>query len=460
MHHRPLRRALALALAAALGLAGIASADSVRTDGDATVIGNQSLIDLGQVGPGATVSAAVAFQLVCTNTTTFGHLEPGQAVVLDYGSGTAPLDGAIVSVTSGSTGQAPAGWPADGDACPSPAPAVDGGTSSTATLRAPTTPGAGYLFSITYARSLTPAGSADGGALNGVTAISFELEVVANTPPALTVPGDVTVEGDTVGGWTADWSGVTAADAEDDPDPTPVCSPAAGEVLPLGSTAVSCSVADAGGLSASGAFTVTVVDTTAPSIGTPADIAVSTADDGGAIVGYAVPSASDVVDADPTVACAPASGTVFPVGTTTVTCTATDDSANAASSSFDVTVTYEPVHVATATWGEPVAADTGSFVANRGRTIPVKVTLAVDGVVRTTGSAALRLVPCTGPGGMTLALSYGGGRWNASVDTTGLVGDCHTVTASIDGLDAGSFTLLLRGPEPESGQGSTGSSSR
>ncbi len=73
------------------------------------------------------------------------------------------------------------------------------------------------------------------------------MEVVANTPPVLTVPGDLTVEGDTTGGWTAAFS-ATASDAEDDPDPTPVCDPAAGAVLPLGTTTIGCSVVDAGGL--------------------------------------------------------------------------------------------------------------------------------------------------------------------------------------------------------------------
>src|SRR6185503_12292687 len=39
-----------------------------------------------------------------------------------------------------------------------------------------------------------------------------------------------------------------------------------------------------------------------------------------------------------TVVCTPASGSCFPVGTTTVTCTATDASGNTATCSFTVTV--------------------------------------------------------------------------------------------------------------------------
>jgi hypothetical protein len=47
-----------------------------------------------------------------------------------------------------------------------------------------------------------------------------------------------------------------------------------------------------------------------------------------------------------------------------------------------------------------------------------------------------------------MALTFGGGRWNASLDTTALVGSCHTVAASINGLQAGTFQLELRGVEP------------
>ena len=451
MQLRSVRRALVLALAALLAFAGFASADSVRTDGDAVLPGNQGLVDLGQVEPSAEVSAQVAFQLVCGS---LGHVDAGQSVTLTYGSATVPLAGAVVSVTSGSTAPAPDGWTPDGEGCPFPAPVVDGGTASTVTLRAPTVPDV-YLYTITYARTLTPVGAADGSALSALTAISFELEVVANTPPVLGVPGDLTVEGDTAGGWTADWSGVTAADAQDDPDPAPVCSPAAGEVLPLGTTDVTCSVVDAGGLSDVGTFAVEVVDTTAPSIAAHGDVAVGTSDATGAAVTFDTPAATDVVDPAPTVDCVPMSGSWFPVGSTAVTCTATDATGNAAETAFDVTVTHAPVQAASATWGEPVGAGTGLFVANRGRNLPVKVTLVVDGQERATGSAALRVEPCAGGVGLDLALTYGGGRWNAALDTARLAGDCHRVSAWIDGLEAGSFTLELRGSDPAASKAPT-----
>jgi arabinogalactan endo-1,4-beta-galactosidase len=45
-----------------------------------------------------------------------------------------------------------------------------------------------------------------------------------------------------------------------------------------------------------------------------------------------------VADSSPSLACFPASGSVFPVGTTTVTCTARDASGNTSTASFQITV--------------------------------------------------------------------------------------------------------------------------
>jgi hypothetical protein len=57
----------------------------------------------------------------------------------------------------------------------------------------------------------------------------------------------------------------------------------------------------------------------------------------GAVVTFPV-SATDNVDASPTVTCSPPSGTVFPVGTALVTCSATDDAGNVSRGSFLVTI--------------------------------------------------------------------------------------------------------------------------
>ena len=89
---------------------------------------------------------------------------------------------------------------------------------------------------------------------------------VSNTAPVLTVPpSPVVAEATSSVGASVTFS-VSATDAEDNPDPTPTCDWDSGDTFPIGNTLVSCSVTDSGGLSDSGSFTVTVEDTTDPSV--------------------------------------------------------------------------------------------------------------------------------------------------------------------------------------------------
>ncbi len=341
---RPVRRALTLAVVGVLAIAGTAAADNLRADGDLVSAGAQTFVDLGEVLPGAILTVPVAFELTCTSTT---HPDPGQSITLTLGPRSAPNNGLVVSATTAVIGPVPAGWAADGTTCDSPSPTFTNAATSTVTLRAPTVINVGYVYTIGWTRTISPAGIDDAHALSGTaSSVSFTLAVVANTAPVLTVPADQTVEGDTTGGWTAVYPGVSATDAEDTPDPSPTCSPAAGEVLPLGTTTVACSVTDSGGRTADDTFDVTVVDTTAPSLTTDTDHGVTTDDPAGATLAYDPASATDIVDAAPTVGCLPAAGTAIPVGTTTVTCTATDDSGNSTTGTFDVSVDYVPANTA------------------------------------------------------------------------------------------------------------------
>jgi hypothetical protein len=77
--------------------------------------------------------------------------------------------------------------------------------------------------------------------------------------------------------------------------------------------------------------------------GIPASIDVPATGAGGATVSFTAPASADLVDGPVPVACTPASGSLFPVGTTTVTCTATDAHGNRATATFTVTVHALPV---------------------------------------------------------------------------------------------------------------------
>ena len=78
-------------------------------------------------------------------------------------------------------------------------------------------------------------------------------------------------------------------------------------------------------------------DTTAPTLRVPADITVPSTSSAGAIVSFVV-TATDNVDPNPTVSCAPPSGSLFSIGTTRVTCSAADASGNRTTATFLVRV--------------------------------------------------------------------------------------------------------------------------
>jgi len=348
-----------------------------------------------------------------------------------------PDDGAA-TVTGTTIGPVPDDWTPAGEGCPSPAPTLPANGPSLVTLRMPTTPGNDYEFTLEWSRTGTTG-------LTGMSTITFQVDVVPNTPPKLSLPADLTVEATSAAGATVTYS-ASATDAEDATAPTPTCSPASGSTFPLGTATVNCTVTDGGGLTDKGSFKVTVQDTTAPVMPNVADFELTTTDPTGTMLEYGYVSLVEAVDPSPTVVCLPASGSKIPVGTTTVTCTATDASGNSSTRTFHVTVVYAPLMTWSAVWGEPVATTGDTFATNTSRTIPVKVEILADGVERSSGSAVLSVVSCAGGTPMTMPLNWDGNRWSGHLDASSLGGPgCYRVTASLDGNAAGSFRLDIRG---------------
>jgi hypothetical protein len=222
---------------------------------------------------------------------------------------------------------------------------------------------------------------------------SFRVEVVDTTAPRVVVPAPPTVEATGPGGAKVDFV-ATASDVAD-PRPRVSCAPASGSTFPLGATTVRCSARDASGNSASASFAVTVVDTTAPVLTLPPNRTVQATSTKGVAVTYAA-SATDLVDGGVAAACSPASGTVFPVGATTVTCIARDARGNQSSGSFSVTVTPFP---------QPdlvVSSVTGTrfTITNRGDAAAGPFVVTVQGVGTLTfsglaaGASVSRTVTC------------------------------------------------------------------
>ncbi|MGB5035790.1 MAG: HYR domain-containing protein [Blastocatellia bacterium] len=116
------------------------------------------------------------------------------------------------------------------------------------------------------------------------------------------------------------------------------CVPASGSVFHVGTTTVTATASDDAGHTGTCTFTVTVRDVTAPTIASTSRVeARSAPGESWAVVDYPAPLTADACGATGVV-CSPASGSVFLLGATSVTCTATDTAGNQASSSFYVYV--------------------------------------------------------------------------------------------------------------------------
>jgi hypothetical protein len=106
------------------------------------------------------------------------------------------------------------------------------------------------------------------------------------------------------------------------------------------------------------AIAIALPDTTAPVITVPAnDTRVASSADG--LVYSYVATATDDIDRNVHATCVPPSGTMFPVGTTTVVCTAADAAGNTASASFALTITPPPPNVAPTAHGAEYKTGSG-----------------------------------------------------------------------------------------------------
>jgi hypothetical protein len=199
---------------------------------------------------------------------------------------------------------------------------------------------------------------------SGSTGVGGEVDdvsVVDATPPVLTLPSNSTHEATGPTGAVVTFT-ASATDLVDGSVPV-TCTPASGSTFPLGTTTVNCSATDKAGNKATGSFTVTVVDTTPPTLTLPSNSTTTATSPAGAVVTFTA-SATDLVDGSDPVTCAPASGSTFPLGTTTVNCSATDKAGNKVAGSFTVTVGFQVCVL----YDQTKAAQSGS-------TIPIKLYL-------------------------------------------------------------------------------------
>ncbi|MDN4594492.1 HYR domain-containing protein [Polycladomyces subterraneus] len=199
-------------------------------------------------------------------------------------------------------------------------------------------------------------------------------------PPVITCPANITISNDP--GECGAFVTFPDPTVTDNCPVTVSCSPASGSFFPVGTTTVTCTATDAAGNTSTCSFTVTVQDTEAPVITCPADVTVpNDPGENGAIVTYPNPTVTDNCPGPIDVSCSPASGSFFPIGTSTVTCTATDAAGNTATCSFTVTVERSGADLSVTTTDFPDPVRVGQIltytviIQNRGPFAASNVTL-------------------------------------------------------------------------------------
>ena len=168
---------------------------------------------------------------------------------------------------------------------------------------------------------------------NNVGTSTQFITVTDNTPPELTIPGDISVEATS----SLTTVAIGTAAASDFVDGTVSVSNNAPAAFPVGSTTVTWTAKDLSDNTSTATQTVIIVDTIAPAITAPVDV---TVDATGPLTAVALidPAAIDAVGVASLTSDAPVG---FPVdSTTTVTWTAIDETGN--SSSAIQTVTIKP----------------------------------------------------------------------------------------------------------------------
>lgn len=168
---------------------------------------------------------------------------------------------------------------------------------------------------------------------NSATA-TFTVSVRDGVAPSIEAPSVAAVEATSTAGATVTFTPMATDNVA---VTSTTCLPSSGSTFAIGTTDVTCTARDGEGNTAATTFAVTVVDSTAPQITVPSTVTATAISGVTAIVSYSA-TATDTVDGALTPTCTPASGSAFPLGSTSVTCNAIDAHGNQASASFVVRV--------------------------------------------------------------------------------------------------------------------------
>ncbi|MGJ3234387.1 HYR domain-containing protein [Marivirga sp.] len=169
---------------------------------------------------------------------------------------------------------------------------------------------------------------------------SFEVIVSDQTPPnIITQLNDLVVAADEDACQTAvSWNTITAEDNCSE-EVQITSSFNSGDIFQIGESTVEVTARDNSGNETTTSFKVTVEDNTAPTVvSCPNDITVSAKGNCESLANWEIPEFTDNCDIDLSITSSHNPREIFPLGTTLVTYTATDDAGNEKSCSFNVIV--------------------------------------------------------------------------------------------------------------------------
>ncbi|MEQ1850418.1 MAG: HYR domain-containing protein, partial [Chthoniobacteraceae bacterium] len=341
--------------------------------GGAVVNFSTSALDVvsGVITPTNTPASGSLFPLGTTTVTATAVDAAGNSASRTFTVTVRDTTPPVISVPATSTVEATG---ADGATVNFTSSATDIVSGSVVTLNSPA---AGSLFPIGTTIVTTTAVDAAGNPANR----TFSVVVRDTTAPVIAVPnpGPLIHEA----GVAFVDPGATATDAV--AGVVPLMSSTAVNGLVPGSYVLTYNFTDAA-LNAAAQVTVivTVVDTTPPVVSVPANMIVEATGASGAVVNFAT-SATDIVSGSVTTVNTPASGSVFPLGATTVTATATDGAGNSASRTFTITVRDTTAPVISVPNPGPLTHEAGAPFVDPGAT----ATDAVAGVVAVSSSTAV-----------------------------------------------------------------------
>jgi hypothetical protein len=235
----------------------------------------------------------------------------------------------------------------------------------------------------TFPLGVTPVGLSASDAAGNTATAAFTITVRDTSPPVISAPTTASAEATSAAGAVVTFV-ATANDAVSGNVPV-TANPPSGSTFAIGFSSASLSATDAAGNAASKSILINVRDTTAPALTLPANQTIEATSAVGAVATFAT-SATDAVGVTSFTSSA-ASGSTFPIGTTTVTVIASDAAGNSSSGSFTITVrdTTAPV-ISSLT-----ASSTSLWPPNH-KMVPITLTASASDAV---GVSSLKIISTT-----------------------------------------------------------------